>query len=105
MNPTQTESDLFGPVIDVYSQRDALDDGILIVVSADKVTGLPIFFTSNLFEDRQGQVLQIISKGLELLKQPDSEDSEYMKLRVIEKDSIWVVWNPKGFTFMKPEDY
>jgi hypothetical protein len=45
-------------------------------------------------------------RGLGLLKLPDPEDSEYMKLRVIEKDKLWVIWSAgEGFVFMKPEDY
>ena len=44
-------------------------------------------------------------KGLELLKVPDPEDSEYMRLRVIEKDRIWVIADGQAITFMKPSDY
>ena len=46
-----------------------------------------------------------MNKGLELLKKYDSEDTDFMRLRVIEKDEIWVVYNGEGITFMKPEDY
>jgi len=40
-----------------------------------------------------------------LLEQPDDEDTNYMKLRVIVKNEIWLVYNAEGITFMKPDDY
>lgn len=46
-----------------------------------------------------------MNKGLDLLRKEDPVDSDHMRLRVIEKDEIWVVYNGEGITFMKPEDY
>ena len=48
-----------------------------------------VVITTNLFaegyEDEQKRK-DLVNRGLELLRQPDPEDTEYMKLRVIEKD-------------------
>ena len=94
-------------VIFSYTQAQAIEDGVLIVVGycgKEKVV-----FTRSLFyagyEDVQRR-RELVMKGLELLKVADAEDSEYMKLRVIEKDKLWVIWSAgEGFVFMKPEDY
>jgi hypothetical protein len=47
----------------------------------------------------------LVERGIKLLKEPDPEDTDYMKLRVIEKDFIWVILDGNGLTFMRPEDY
>lgn len=97
-------TDLFGKPISVYTTKQAIDDGIL--VKTGKLTNsLPVIFTSNLFTDVKNNYQDIIKKGLALLKQPDKQDDNYMKLRVIEKNKIWVIANAEGVTFMKPEDY
>lgn len=94
------------PIISVYTQEQALEDGILVKVGM--IGKLPVIFTSNLFaegyEDKEKR-MSLIKQGLEMLNKHDDEDTEYMKLRVIEKDRIWVILNAEGFTFMKPEDY
>ena len=97
-------TETFGKPISVYTTKKAIDDGLL--VKTGKLTnGLPVIFTSNLFTDVKNNYQEIIKKGLALLKQPNNQDSNYMKLRVIEKNRIWVVANAEGITFMKPEDY
>jgi hypothetical protein len=101
------EDDFFCPVISKYTARDAVEDGVFVEVGS--VGKGPVYFTSNLFEsggykDRDKRVA-LVNRGLELLKEDDPEDSEYMRLRVIEKGEIWVVYNGEGITFMKPEDY
>ena len=94
-------------VIFAYTQAQAIEDGVLMVVGycgKEKVV-----FTRALFYDGYEDVEKrkaLVMRGLELLKVPDAEDSEYMKLRVIEKDKLWVIWSAgEGFVFMKPEDY
>ena len=94
-------------VIFAYTQAQAIEDGVLIVVGycgKEKVV-----FTRTLFYDGYEDVEKrkaLVMRGLELLKVPDAEDSEYMKLRVIEKDKLWVIWSAgDGLVFMKPEDY
>ena len=102
-------------VIYEYTQEQAIEDGILVVVG--NCANQRIIFTTNLFsdysfKDKEGkervnldQLKRTIEKGLSMLKKPDKEDTSYMRLRVIEKNRIWVIWNAEGFTFMKPEDY
>ena len=97
----------FGPVISKYTAEDAVRDGVFVGVG--KCGDLPIYFTSNLYfdgyEGNSGKVEALVRRGLDLLGKRDPEDSDYMKLRVIEKGRIWVVENGEGFTFTKPEDY
>ena len=102
-------------VIYEYTQDEAIEDGILVVVG--RCNNQRIIFTSNLLghykyldkEDKKSidieKLKNTIEKGLSMLKEPDKEDTKYMRLRVIEKGKIWVIWNAEGFTFMKPEDY
>ena len=102
-------------VICRYTQEQATEDGVLVVVG--RCDNQKIIFTTNLFsdcsykdEDGENRVdieelKRIIEKGLSMLKERDKEDTKYMRLRVIEKNRIWVIWNAEGFTFMKPEDY
>jgi len=101
----QELTDLFGEVVYSYPLEQALEDGMLIRVGVIKETGIPIIFTSNLFSEVQETFQGIILKGLALLAEPDPEDSEFMKLRVIEKGKIWVVLNSEGCIFMMPEEY
>ena len=101
------EDDVFGPVISKYTAKDAVEDGIFVEVGY--VGKEPVYFTTNLFEsggyDAYDKRISLVKKGLTLLGTQDPEDSDYMRLRVIEKDEIWVVYNGEGITFMKPEDY
>ena len=94
-------------VIFAYTQAQAIEDGVLVHVGW--CGGMKVVLTRNLFyegyEDVQRRK-ELVARGLELLKNPDAEDSEYMKLRVIEKDKLWLIWSAgEGFVFMKPEDY
>jgi hypothetical protein len=98
-------TDLFGKPLLVYTQKQAIDDGILVKTGEIMPGHIPVVFTSNLFSKVKDNYKQLIDKGLELLKQPNKEDSDYMKLRVLKKNLIWVVANSEGVTFMKPEDY
>ena len=97
-------TETFGKPISVYTTKQAIDDGLLVKTGELK-NGLPVIFTSNLFTDVKDHYQKIIEQGLTLLKQSDKQDSNYMKLRVIEKNKIWVVANAEAITFMKPEDY
>ncbi|MCA9459647.1 MAG: hypothetical protein KC550_03810 [Nanoarchaeota archaeon] len=93
-------------IISKYTQEDAINDGILVIVG--KVDDINIVFTTNLFDEGYHEFTKrntLVKKGLNLLEKPDKEDTNYMKLRVIEKGKIWVVYNAEGITFMKPEDY
>lgn len=94
------------PVIFKYTAEDAVRDGIFLHIGY--IGKEKVYITNNLFaegyEDEQKRT-GLVNRGLELLRLPDPEDTEYMWLRVIEKDKIWVVRNGEGYTFMKPEDY
>jgi len=98
--------ELFGQPIFVYTTEDAVEDGVLVPVGSvgrDKV-----YFTSNLFSEGYENLQKrtdAVNRGLELLRQPDREDTQYMKLRVIERDKMWVIAEPGKLTYMKPEDY
>ena len=93
-------------IISKYTQDDAIADGMLVIVGF--VKDIKIVFTTNLFDDGYEDNTKrevLVKKGLKLLEQPDKEDTSYMKLRVIVKSEIWLVYNAEGITFMKPEDY
>lgn len=98
--------ELFGEPIFTYTTEQAVEDGVLIPVGT--VGPHQVYFTAALFaeghEDKQKRV-DLVNRGLELLRQPDPEDTRYMKLRVIEKDKVWVIAEPGKLTYLKPEDY
>ena len=92
-------------VISKYSLEDALADDVLVRTGYLEKSKIPVVFTTNLFGEVKDHYKDIIHKGLEMLSQKDFEDTPSMRLRVIEKDRVWVVANPEAITFMKPEDY
>ncbi len=98
-------TEVYGEPISIYTQQNALDDGMLVKVGILSNLKIPVIFTSNLFEEIKDHYKEIITKGLELLNKKDQEDDDNYKLRVIEKNKIWVIANSEGVTFMKPEDY
>jgi len=101
-----SKDDIFGEVISVYTQEQAIEDGVL--VHTGDCGKQKVLFTSNLFYDGYEDLEKrtaLVKRGLEMLAKDDPEDTSYMRLRVIEKDKIWVIWNAEGITFMKPEDY
>ena len=104
MNPPSLE-EVYGKPISVYTLQNALDDGILVKVGELSNLKIPVVFTTNLFSDVKDHYREIITRGLELLNKSDDEDSEYSRMRILEKDRIWVIANEEGVTFMKPEDY
>ena len=98
---------VFGEVISRYSQDQAFEDGILIFVGyAGRER---VVFTRTLFnEGYEAETLRrtLVEKGLALLRKDDPEDSSTMRLRVIEKDKLWVIWNSgEGVVFLKHDDY
>jgi hypothetical protein len=93
-------------IISKYTMDDALSDGVFVLVG--RLDDIRIVFTSNLFGEGYkdfNKRNELVKKGLKMLEQPDDEDTNYMKLRVIEKNKIWLIANGEGITFMKPEDY
>ena len=105
-DPEDLLKKLFGPVIYSYTTEQGVEDGILIHTGS--AGEHRIYFTRTLwdegYDDLQKRV-DLVKRGLDLLRQPDSEDTKYMKLRVIEKDKIWVIAEPGKLTYMKPDDY
>lgn len=98
--------ELFGEPIFTYTTEQAIEDGILIHTGS--VGPHQVYFTRSLWEEGYSDLQkrgELVNRGLERLRQPDPEDTGYMKLRVIEKDKIWVIAEPGKLTYLKPEDY
>ena len=99
----------FGPPIYVYTQEQAIADGVLEDVS--KLGFLQVVATSNLSHriglydrDTANLVLHDVARAL---MQPDDEDDEYRKLRVLHWKGVkyWAIQEPAGVTLLLPEDY
>jgi len=103
-DPYPLDQHPFGNVISVYTQEEAIEDGILVPVGR-LTSGQKVIFTRNLFEsggyEDQVKRMELVQKGLNLLRCPDPEDTDYMKLRVIEKDQIWVIADGNGLMIIK----
>lgn len=100
------DDEIFGPIIYKHTAEDAVEDGILIEVGS--VGKERVYFTRTLFEkgyEDRGRRIELVNRGLSLLKKCDPEDTDYMQLRVIEKDKIWIICDGQGYTLMEPEDY
>ena len=106
-NKKENAHPIFGEVISVYSQDQAIEDGFL--VHAGNVGKQKVIFSRNLYSqgyEDQTKRKALIEKGLEFLCHEDPEDSPEMRLRVHEAGKIWVILNPgERFTFLTPEDY
>ena len=100
-----TLTEIYGEPISVYTTQQAIDDGHLIKTGELMPGHVKVLFTQNLFTEVKEIYKQIINRGLEMLREPDKEDTNYMKLRIIQQNKIWVIANQEGVTFMKPEDY
>jgi len=105
-NPDDMLEDLFGPIISSYTTEQAVEDGVLI--HTGNVGPHQVYFTHSLWEEGYSDLarrIELVNRGLDLLRQRDPEDSPYMKLRVIEQDKIWVIAERGKLTYLKPEDY
>lgn len=106
-NKSEYEHSVFGKIISSYTQDEAIEDGVLVHVG--EIGKQRVIFTRVLFDqgyEDEAKRKALIEQGMELLCREDSEDSPDMRLRVIEKGKIWVIWNVgEGFTFLTPEDY
>ena len=94
-------------IIHIYTRAQAIEDGVLVRVE-DGINGIETVFTSNLYGegyDDENKRKELIRKGIELLRKHDEEDTDSMKLRVIERDKIWLIQDGDGLCFLKPEDY
>ena len=106
-NKKENEHPIFGEVISTYTQDEAIEDGVLVHVG--EVGKQRVVFTRVLFiqgYDEEDKRKTLVDRGLELLCRQCKEDTPDMRLRVIEKGKIWVIWNVgEGFTFLTPGDY
>ena len=113
---TQPAPDEFwGEPIHTYTREDAIADGTLVQVGAVVRVQLPgqpkasvtICFTSALYVDFQDQAQRdaLIREGVRALAQPHPDDTESMRLRVLRDESIWVILDGDGLTFLYPSDY
>lgn len=100
------------PIISGYTVDQGIEYGVLIEVGEVQRgdgTKIKIVFTRTLFEEGgyedETKRVALVTRGMELLKNSDPEDTDYMRLRVIEKGKIWVIHDGNGITFMRPEDY
>lgn len=106
--------DFFGEPIHVYTRKHAISDGTLVQVGAlarAQSLGYPkptatICFTAALFADFRDEAQRdaLIREGVRALAQPDPEDNESMKLRVL-REQYWVILDGDGLTFLYPSDY
>ena len=111
-NGAQKE-EIFPEVIYAYTQDQAIEDGVLVLVGYAAVGAQKsqerVVLTRTLFEQGYADEKvrrRLLIRGFALLLLVDPEDSPTMKLRVIEKGKIWVIWNEgEGYTFLTPEDY
>lgn len=101
----------FEEVIHRYTTDEAVADGVLVrcgFVTVNDNELWPVYLTRTLFEDGfqdRSRQRDLIELGLRRLRQPDPEDSAWMRLRVLEKDKAWVIAEPGKLTYLKPEDY
>lgn len=105
-DPDDLLKKFYGEPIFTYTTEQAVEDGVL--VETGRVGRHRVYFTRTLWEEGYEDLerrTHLVRQGLELLRQPDPEDTNYMKLRVIEEDKIWVIAEPGKVTYMKPEDY
>ena len=100
------------PIVSEYTADQGIEDGILVKVGEVREkdgSKIRVIFTRALFEEGgyedEARRVALVARGMTLLKKSDPEDTDYMRLRVIEEGEIWVIHDGNGITFMKPEDY
>ena len=75
----KNDQDLFGNVISIYTQEQAIEDGILVHVG-QLTTGQKVVFTTNLFEtggyEDQVKRINLVQQGILLLQNLDHEDTD-----------------------------
>jgi hypothetical protein len=100
------------PIVSSYTREQAIEDGLLVYVgdviwqSGSRVS---VAFTRALFDEggyeNKEKRIALVKTAIEMLNKPDCEDTEYMRLRVVEKDKIWAIADGDGITILRPEDY
>ncbi|MBW2123726.1 MAG: hypothetical protein JRH07_18055 [Deltaproteobacteria bacterium] len=108
----------WGASISVYTREQAIEDGVMVRVG--EVAGVEgkigICFTWNLlagggYDIDPERRKWLVNYGIRKLKEEDPEDSETMRLRVLEDPGdlehgeIWCIHDGDGILFLRPEDY
>jgi hypothetical protein len=100
------------PVVSEYTMDQAIEDGVLVQVGeVQSINGtkIRVIFTRALFEEGgyedETRRVALVTRGMALLRKPDPEETDYMRLQVIEEGKVWVIHDGNGITFLKPEDY
>jgi hypothetical protein len=98
---TDQEDDTLDPKKSKYTARDAVKDGLLMEI--ESVRDVPVYITRNLYDSRGYQEKDkrdaLVKRGLDLLSQEDPEDTGQARLRVVEKDLVWVLYDTEAITF------
>jgi hypothetical protein len=115
MNQEQAKTEkVFGPVISVYSEKQAVEDGILFRVC--NIDGKRIVFTCGIMaslttRDASGiekvdvlAIKYIIRAGLLELRRVMGTDAEGIA-KLEHLGTIWAVEEPGKVTFMRPDEY
>ena len=97
------------PVVSSYTLEQAILDGVLVAIGA--VGPVPVVFNMECFKSRGydkkenlADLDKTVRAGLEAIKKPDPEDGG-TKLRVLEKDKLWIIFDGLAITFMRPGNY
>ena len=94
-----------------YTAEQAETDGILVrLPEYVGPHGQPVYMTRGLFDEGgyedEEKRRRLVEIGFDLLKMPDEEDKfSSRKLRVIEKNRIWIIEDGEATTFLRPDDY
>jgi len=89
----------------VYERQTAIAEGLLIPYQfRSEGQGIEVCFTKYLYakSGRSPRTMKQIAKtGLNMLCEPQQEDTEYLKRRTVREGKIWVVQDKSGITFME----
>lgn len=100
----------FGETISTYTTEQAVADGALVPLT--KIGNKPVLCTSNAFHRLRLNtnpmfVISVLLQALTALKQSNPDDSEYMKLRVLQfrGKEYWAIEDLTCTTILLAEDY
>jgi hypothetical protein len=114
MNTKQDIESVFGPVISAYSEKQAVEDGVLVPIC--EIDGKRIVFTCGIMStitkrDASGiekvdvsAIKYIIRAGLLELRRVMGTDAEGIA-KLEHLGTIWAVEEPGKVTFMRPDEY
>ncbi|MFH1224697.1 MAG: hypothetical protein V1676_02745 [Candidatus Diapherotrites archaeon] len=106
---------IYGEPISVYTEEQGLKDGVLHFFGRGAGNRRLLFTDSVMGALAEGgnaekrpnleRLTDLFLEGFEALREPDEEDSEYMKLRKIQRGRFWVIEELGKITLMLPSDY